>query len=215
MYLTRLKTVLTVALRETFDAEYVHPQFRGIHISIEYPEKRDNFPGVWVDFEPMGELIRAGIDHGEYRESEANPTRAVRFTRYRVQGNATYTVVALTSRERDALFDEVVRTFAFGSEHQSTKDYRRYIETNDLIAINMDFDSIAQRGFAASPGTPWNTDDIVYEATISMNLVGEFMSDNATGELLPISAIVVSPLVEGDSGDDPWEYPEEQDPELL
>ena len=115
MYLTPTKTLLVTALRATFDGDFIDERYRNINIGIEYPEERQDYPGIWVDFEPIGELEHAGIDHTEYSLSDSGSTYA--HTRWRYQGYATFTVVAMTSRERDGLFDEVIRTFAFGTEH--------------------------------------------------------------------------------------------------
>jgi len=191
-----MKTMLTEAMRQTFDSEYVTESLRGIPISIEFPEERQSYPGIWVDFEPTGDLQVAGIDHAEY-EVDGTSGLARRFTRWRCTGFAAYTVVALTSRERDALFDEVVRVFAFGPEAPSTSDYRRVIETNDLIALNMDFAVIGQRGLTSSPGTPWGSDEIVYEGTVAVAVIGEFVSDATTATLAKVTSILVTDLAEG------------------
>lgn len=190
MYLEQTKAMLTIAMRNTFDADYVNPHFRSLPISIEYPEKRQDYPGIWVDFEPVGDLEIVGINHAEYVVQSGGTAR--RHTRWRFQGYATYTVVAMSSRERDSLYDEVVRIFAFGAEHATTKAYREAIEDNTLIAMNMDFGTISPRGFAASPGTPWGTEEIIYEATVAMDVIGEFVADTFTGTLAPITSISVT-----------------------
>ena len=189
MYLRPMKTMMVTALRNTFDGDYVNDQFRNIRVSIEYPEHRQDYPGIWLDFEPIGELEIAGIGHTEYALNSS--ATAIPFTRWRFQGFVTYTAVAMSSNERDMLIDELLRIFAFGAEHPSTQAFRKGVEDNPLIAANMDFGTIGQRGFAASPGTPWNTDEVIYEATLAMNLIGEFVSDQATGELLPLTEIRV------------------------
>lgn len=200
MYLRPTKAMLVTAMRSTFDGDYVTEQFRGLHISIEYPEAPQNYPGIWLDFEPVGDLEIAGIDHTEYLSGEGQVTP---YTRWRFQGYATYTAVALSSNERDLLVDEILRVFAFGSEHPSTTTFRQSIEDNPLIAVNMDFGTIGLRGFAASPGTPWNTDEIIYEATVAMNLIGEFVSDRATGNLLPVTDIEVHEYAEHEQDPSP------------
>jgi hypothetical protein len=68
--------------------------------------------------------------------------------------------------------------------------------------MNFDFDEIGQRGFSAAPGTPWGTDDVVYEGTLAMECVGEFVSNIDTGEIVGvISAIQVTPY--SDKEEDP------------
>lgn len=100
--------------------------------------------------------------------------------------------MALSSFERDRLYDELIRTMAFTREVDQVTEFRSYVEDNDLIAANMDFDTIESRGNAASPGTPWGTDEIIYERTISMQIIGEFISEGTTGSLVPLKRIIVN-----------------------
>src|SRR5215471_1823937 len=151
MFLTFLKTTLTEAIRLTFDGEYVEPDFRNIHASVEYPVEQQHYPGIWVDFEAQGQLENVGIDHREYASNEDGDGTSRRISRWRFQGFATFTVVALSSLERDRLFDELVRVMAFGSEQSQTRQFRSYIEDNEFIAMNFDFDQIAISGTAAVP----------------------------------------------------------------
>jgi hypothetical protein len=188
MYLARLKTMLKEALSVTFDADYPEPDFRNINVSLEYPVRPQDYPGIWVDYEDTQPLRTAGVDH-----SEVDLETSQRIRRWKFAGYATYTVVALTSLERDRLFDELVRVLAFGDTLTATRDFRSYIERNEFIAANFDFDEIEVRGNAAAPGTPWGSDEIIYERTLNMEVVGEVVSDSATGLLVPLSAIKLLP----------------------
>lgn len=193
MYLVPLKTLLTEAIKRTFDADYVNPDFRNLHASIEFPMERQAFPGIWVDYSPIGNLQVAGIGHIEYADPSSTGTSR-RYTRWRFQGEASFTVVALSSLERDRLHDEVVRVMAFGTEQSATSEFRTYIEDNEFLAVNFDFDEIATRGFANTLGTPWQSDEMVYEAEVAMECFGEFISDGQSLTLAPLNAIQVVPL---------------------
>jgi hypothetical protein len=182
--------LLTEAMKKTFDAEYPVEDFRNLLVSIEYPSEKEDYPSIWVDFDPTAELETMGIDHHEVSDPSIDG-EVRKFERWRFQGYASYTVVALTSIERDRLFDEVVRVMAFGKEVASTSEFRNYIEDNEFLAVNFDFDQIGIAGVAATPGTPWGTDEVIYEATVRMEVVGEFVSDGATRTLAPLSAIAV------------------------
>lgn len=190
-YLTYLKTMLVEAVRETFNETYPIEEFRDLHASIEYPAEPANYPGIWVDYEDVDKLKIAGIDHKEYT-AETPEGYIGEFTRWRFSGYVSYTIAALSSWERDRLFDELVKVFAFGKEHPARARFRQYIEANDFIAANFDFDEIEPRGNVAAPGTPWGTDEMIYERTVNMEVIGEFIADNATGDLLPLSRIIIS-----------------------
>lgn len=192
MYLVPLKTLLTEAIKTTFDAEYPVAEFRDLHASIEFPFEKQNYPGLWVDYNPVGSLQIAGVNHYEYAQDEGSPT-ARRYTRWYFKGHATFTVVALTSLERDRLYDEMVRVMAFGREDAATSQFRSYIEDNEFLAVNFDFDEIGSGGFANTLGTPWQTEEMIYEAEVSMECFGEFVSDNEGASLVPLSEVEVIP----------------------
>lgn len=192
-YISLLKTAVVEATRHVFDVDYVEPDFRGLHVSIEFPIDQQHYPGIWVDWEPVGELQTAGINHKEILERDEEDGGDSWIRRWRFQGTVTFTVVSMTSLERDRLLDELIRVFAFGDRHTTTLGFRQEIQANDFLAINFDFDEISQRGFSAAPGTPWGTQDVVYEGTLGMECVGEFTSDPESGGLLRISAVEVHP----------------------
>jgi hypothetical protein len=188
MYLVNLKTLLVRAMKSTLDADYVEPDMRGLLVSMEMPVREQDYPSVWVDFEPVGDLKVVGINHHEIGDPSGDGNTR-RYTRWYFQGYATYTVVGMTSLERDRMFDELVRIIAFGREMPQTAEFRSIMEDNDLIAVSFDWDEIAQRGFAITNGTPWGTDRLIYEATVAMECFGEFISDGQTGTLVPLEGI--------------------------
>jgi hypothetical protein len=107
-----------------------------------------------------------------------------------------FTIVAMSSLERDLIFDELITIMAFGTNAPNRSKFRELIETNDLIAANFDFDEIGQRGFSAAPGTPWNSDDWVYEATVAMECIGEFVLEPTAPVLVPLSQVVLWPYTQ-------------------
>jgi hypothetical protein len=185
-YLSPLKALLVEAVLQTFDGSYPVAAFRDVHCSIEYPVEPQQYPGIWVDYDDTKPLQTAGVDHSETTITGSTTSR---YRRWKFAGYASYTIAALTSLERDDLFGEMVRVMAFGDTSPMTQRFRTYIESNDLIAANFDFDQVEVRGNAAVPGTPWGTDEIIYERTLSMEVVGEFVSDAETGLLVPLSMI--------------------------
>lgn len=183
-YIRPLKTGLVRALQKTFDAAYPVPELRKIHVSIEFPMKSQDFPSIWVDYEDAS-LQTAGISHVEITED------GDRVLRWRFEGYASYTIAAMTSLERDSIYDELIRVMAFARQSEATGNFREGIENNALIAMNFDFDRIESHGSAATPGTPWETEETIYERTIAMQVIGEFAATVDTGALVPLSKILV------------------------
>lgn len=192
MYMTKTKTMFVEGLASTFDQYYPEPEFRGVHVGMEYPIDPQQYPAIWVDYEDTQDLMQAGISHVEYTDPDTHASRA-KFTRWRFQGYASLTIVAMTSLERDRLYDEVVRVVAFGGEDETIGRFSSYIDHNGFIAMNLNTDKIQPRGSAAAPGTPWSTDELMYERSLNLEVIGEFIPDAQTGSLIPLSRIVVLP----------------------
>lgn len=196
----------------TFDEEFPQVDFRKINIGIEYPATQAEYPGLWINYEDTDEVRIAGIKHRELIIKQNGEYGEV--TRWKFTGQISITCVAMTSLERDRLYDEVVRTFAFGRETPALSQFRDKIESNDFIAMNINFDSFQPNGDNQTQGTPWNTDEYIYEKTLSMEVIGEFVGDPSTMDLVELSAIAVegtplpnqsAPWPESPVGTDGWQ----------
>lgn len=195
MYITPVKALGVEALQHVFDDQYPIPEFRGLHASTEYPLRSMDLPEVWVRYSDTEPLRRSGVDHIE----DKNPVTGVTvnpFTRWRFQGSWEFVVVALSSLERDRLYDELVSVIAFATVDSLRGRFKGYVESNDLLDVTINTDSIDSTGESAEPGTPWGTDEVVYERTLAIDMVGDFASDPATGIIVPLSAINVIPTAD-------------------
>lgn len=209
-YLRNLKATLVEALKHTFNGVYPDERLQDLHVSIEYPIEPQEYPGIWVDFEET-ELTTAGINHFEFDEEDR------RFLRWKYAGAASYTIAALSSLERDRIYDEMVKVMAFGRSSESLGAFREYIEDNPHLAINFNFDDIEVHGTAATPGTPWGTDEIIYERTVVMQAIGEFTTDVNTGDLGILSKIIIDARTSPSTEEAPanplhWDVPNLRDP---
>lgn len=194
MFLTHIRTLVYESLREVFDAEYPVEQFRNIHISREYPLRRDHYPAIWTDFDPQGSVRNMGIGHVEWLQGDS---QFGSFYRWAYRGTTTFTVVSLSSLERDRMVDELIKVLAHGRESPQRKEFRSMIEDNTYIATQMNWDDIQMRGAAVSPGTPWGTDDMVYEWTLALETQGEFLSDGNISTVIPISEVRITEYTAG------------------
>jgi hypothetical protein len=210
MYITRVKALAIEALQAVFDSQYPVTEFRGLHCSLEYPVEKSSFPEVWVRYNDTGPLRRAGVSHVEDTDP-GDGGRVPPYTRFRFEGSWEFVVVALSSVERDRVYDELVATIAFSGFDPLRSRFRSYLENNDLIDLTIRTDEIESTGESAEPGTPWGTDEVVYERTLAIDLIGDFTPDPMqAGVIVPLSKIVVTPTADptlddlSDSGFDSW-----------
>lgn len=193
MYMQYLKTAIVEGLRRVYDVEYPVEELRAINVSIECPVSNANLPCFWINYEDTDSLRVAGIGHEELSYAEGEFSR---HTRWRFSGSITVTAMAMTSRERDMLYDELVRVFAFGRYTEPTNQFREHIESNDLIAMNINFDEIRPSGDNAGMGTPWDTQEMLYEKSVTLDVQGEFIGDPLIQQIVPLGEIRVHPYVE-------------------
>jgi hypothetical protein len=210
VYLAELKATVVKGLRDTFDNDFPIADFRNVRIGLDFPINKQEYPSVWVDYDPSGPLRIAGIGHSEYAEEGTGYTSLYRWT---FSGSVSFTVVALTSLERDRLLDALIQVLAF-SRLPGRTGLRDLIEHPDsLIGMNFDWDEVEQRGFSTAPGTPWGTDEMMYEGTLAMEVVGEFVVSDAS-VLVPVSRIEVIDFVATDPDPTtPGGWLEEYDPD--
>lgn len=191
MFISPLKTLFVESLHTVFDEQYPKAEFRGTHCSLEFPVESSAYPEIWLTYSDTDRLRRAGVRHRESLDPVTG-LEVAPFTRWVFQGTMSFTVVALSSLERDRLFDELLSVIAFSGEDPLLGRFRQAIETNDLIAVTAQWDEVESVGEDAAPGTQWSTDEVVYERSLNLDLRGEFVPDPVAGTLVPLSKIEVT-----------------------
>jgi hypothetical protein len=192
-YLRTIKTTAVQAIQQAFQARYPEPDAEGgtqdLFVSIEYPVEEAQYPAIWVDYEGS-ELRTVGI---AYTETDANGNV---YARWRFAGHIVFTVVAMSSNERDMIYDQLVSLTAYAAQSDFPSTFRQVVEGAPLVAAVWSFDTVEDRAPAAAPGTPWNTMDIIYERGFALQVIGEFVSDPNTYELVNLAEIqvVMSPM---------------------
>ena len=187
-FLRTIKTMAVQAIQQSFEARYPEPDpgggSRSLYVSVEYPVDEASYPAIWVDYEGS-ELRTVGIAYTEVDES-GNV-----LARWRFAGHVAFTIVALSSNERDLVYDQLVAMTAFAAQSDFPSTFRQVVEANPLVASTWSFDSVEDRPAAAAPGTPWGTEDVIYERGFALQVVGEFVSDPVTVELVTLEQIQV------------------------
>ena len=188
-FLRTMKTTAVQAIQESFAAQYPAPDPEGgrrsVYVSVEYPIEEASYPAVWVDYEGS-ELRTVGV---AYTETDATGNV---YARWRFAGHVTFTVVALSSNERDMLYDQLIAMTAFAAQSSFTSLFRQTIENAPLLASVWSFDTVEDRPPAAAPGTPWGTMDVIYERGFALQVIGEFVSDPNTYDLVNLTEIQVT-----------------------
>jgi hypothetical protein len=187
-----IKTGTVDALRQAFALVYPEQDAAGgtqpVSVSIDYPVAQGAYPGIWCDFE-VSLLQTAGVD---YTEMLADGTV---LTRWRFQGYAVFTMVALNSNECDGVYDQLVALTAYAAQSQYPSVFREAVDANGLVTTTWSYDTVQGRGQSAAPGTPWGTDEIIYERGLALQVIGEFVTGpgpQAQTILVPLREIIIT-----------------------
>jgi hypothetical protein len=189
-----IKTTAVQAIQQSFQVRYPAPDPEGgakiPFVSIEYPVTEAQYPAIWVDYEPA-ELRTVGI---AYTEQDASGSA---YARWRFAGHVAFTIVALSSNERDLVYDELIGLTAFAAQSEFPSTFREVVEAAPLVAAVWSFDSVEDRPPSATLGTPWGTLDYIYECGFALQVIGEFVSDPFTPALVNLAEIQVVATAEG------------------
>lgn len=186
-YLRTLKTLSVQAIQSAFTVSYPESDPQGgtqpVYCSLDYPVSAAMYPSIWVTYAPAM-LQTAGIDYIEGDSSK--------YARWRFSGTISFTVAALSNNERDLIYDQLISILAFASQSEVESPFRAYVENSPLIESTWSFDQLESAGHGEAPGTPWGTPEVIYEDTVSLQVLGEFTSDPVSLSLVPLSKIIVT-----------------------
>lgn len=192
MFIENTITLWVEAVQHLFGADFPYEDMKGMKVHTDYPLDKASYPGLWVQFVPQGEVKNAGIGHEEWIDVGDGP---IKFSTWTFGGAVEITVAALSSLERAIQIDWLSKGVAFSTSDEANNPlsrFREMVEENDLVGMNVIWESFIITGFAETPGTPWGTDDVIYEATVTLTVHGEFRYAPTTNSLVPLTAIVVA-----------------------
>ncbi len=189
-----IKTTAVQAIQQSFEISYPAPDAEGgdrpPFVSVEYPVEQAQYPAIWVDYEGA-ELRTVGI---AYTETDAT---GAAYARWRFAGHVAFTIVALSSNERDLVYDQLLGLTAFAAQSEFPSTFRQVVEGAPLVASVWSFDSVEDRPSSAMTGTPWGTLEVIYERGFALQVIGEFVSDPFSPSLVNLAEIQVVATAEG------------------
>lgn len=201
MFVANVLTVWTEALKSILNSGNNEQSLRNIPVSTEFPMKAVDYPGLWLNFTLNGDVQNVGIGHVEYADTDQG---TITLLRWHFGGLIEITLSALTNLERALLVDKISTAIAIARVDKNYEgNLRATVERSDLLGMIVTWESFHIGGFAETPGTPWETDEVVYEATISLSIEGECVLNPTTGVVVPLSAIRIYERTDGEP-EIPW-----------
>lgn len=192
MFVANVLTVWVEAIQLLLE-DHPNEDLRGIEVVTEYPQAEVNYPGIWVNFTMQGDVKNVGIGHVEYSTDETTGD-VHEVYRWHFGGFVELTLGAMSNLERALLIDALTKDIAVARVDQNREGVlREHVERSDLIGQNVTWESFTISGFGEAQGTPWGTDDVIYEATVTLVIEGEVVLDPEKGALVPLSAVTFAP----------------------
>lgn len=175
------RTVIT-GLRESFQNTSMNAPDQEYYISIEYPTKETEYPGIWVQF-GIDKLERAGIGMGTWTKDDDGSWGEIQ--EWMFTGRIILTIAALTSKDRDRLADTVLANLAFArgtdlslrnprKDAQEKRGLIAAIDSNPYVFMTLNTDQINPGGQTTTGGTPWAQNVLLYEDSYSITCQGQF-----------------------------------------
>lgn len=149
-----------------------------------------------------------GLFPDEYEPTDNPDFDWRRYREGHFEGTVMLTILALTSEERDRLWDGLANLFLAGRLHPASADFYATLENHDLVAMTIIEGDVNPVGTSTNPGTPWGTEELTYEASISVPVIGQFRVDSHTQQLVSVESIQTYVYREDDPGFGTWAEPQ-------
>lgn len=197
MFIVPAKTALVEALRSVWfidqDGNEINPELTPLdrpyprRITIEYAEEPEDWPFILVQFRPT--LITwTGITPDEiYNAGDEENPAFKRVRQGRFEASCMLQIIALSSEERDRMWDNCIQLLMLGKTRNPTSNFFSILDSHDLIGMTVMEGQIRPVGDSIGVGTPWDADVLTYEAALEFDITGIFYADEYNSDLLPLS----------------------------
>jgi hypothetical protein len=177
-------------------------------ITIEYPEEPHDWPFILVQVHPRV-IEWTGVMPDEIVDAaEGSDQPAFKLIRQgRFEASCVLQIMALTSGERDKMWDNLVKLLLMGRKRDATRNFFTTLEEHDLVGITIIEGTVEPVGDTVSMGTPWDPELISYEASIQFDMVGVFYADEYNEDLVPLTEAAVYEYISFEGNTEPNESP--------
>lgn len=197
MFVKAVKLAFVEAVQAVYEDNDGAP-FKPRSVGIEYPEEEIAWPAILIQFRPAGAIQWTGLNPDEVQTIDHPDYSFESLRRGQFEGSIDFTILALSSAERDTFWDNLVQMVLMGDLQENTNRFHERITQHDLIGINILPTTVTPVGDSIGPGTPWDPDELTYEATLRVSLVGQFVADIASTKLVALGEIRVYPYTDID-----------------
>lgn len=190
-----LKTAVVTSIQNALEVQLKdYPENDPLHklsgnITMEYPLHEGEWPAMWIGFS-FRKLTDTSINDIRYHGTVGNESE---YKLWNFEGNASVTILALSSLERDRISDSFIRMFAFHDLHGSNNIFWSSMESQPYTMLHSAKSELKPMGQTDGPGiaVPWDSSLLGYADSYSFDLNGQFASNVYSGKLVRLSDILI------------------------
>lgn len=203
------------ALRATYDSEWINDVTLTHYnvnrpvpnrITVEYADEEQDWPFILVQISPS--VVQwTGITPDEVFETGDPNFPLVKVREGYFEATVMLSIYALSSESRDRMYDNMLKVVMMGRKNAATKDFFTSLENQDLIGMTVMEAEVSPVGDSISVGTPWNSEQIAYEASVQFQVIGRFYAPEYDEQLIALSGARVFPYTDQDVANNqvPWQ----------
>lgn len=208
MLITGVKIAIVEALVAGFNAINPAPTGRQVgvpssssidltpnSVTIEYPKEMALWPAVFVQFRPSKTQWS-----GLYPDTFTLPSGQYLYGAQAAQidrtgyfeGSIDLQVLALTSEERDQLWDTLYNLVLMNPGNPGSYAFYQSLLNNNLVGMTILQGTVQSLGDTVAPGTPWSPEELSYEASVRIQCVGDFYESKFDLLVPTLQTVVIS-----------------------
>lgn len=188
---TALIEQVTDAVEQVFTTGYPDILLQDPYIGPDLPLTRERFPAIILTYTArktqnlgMGHLIEI------INDQTGIPSIVCQ---WRFEGAMRFEVVTLTSLDRVTLLDELVSMLGFGRFVPVYAPFWNQLVDEAFIDMTLLTQSLNTEGHTEEE-VPWgDTDAKLYKSAVTCDVVGEFLSDTVSSDLIRVAGINILP----------------------
>lgn len=191
-YKVRIKEEIIDALRASFEsADFPNRDIIGnVKITLDYPMDEVHYPAIMVELDERV-IQMAGVGHYELGEDEIGNVALL--AHWRFEGSIKFTIFGLSSADRDILSSALVNMIAFPGANNAYKTFHTEIYDGEFIDMQISSDHIIPGGDSVTD-VPWDAPTRkLYQATYSLEIMGEFFAVHDSGVLVTLDDVNIYP----------------------
>ncbi len=185
MFLKQVFTALQEATAEAF-GKSTDRKIKETAVRIEYQQDIQEMPSCFIDFNLSRQLEPSGLNNERFA-TKADTGETYPVQTWRMAGDIVLSPRAAARAHAIILFDHLLADLCFSNAGNGAM--RRVLDDHPSIAMTLQWDRVSVQTPQPIMTTEFGTDEMFWEGSITIGMVGEFSADPERSVLVPLDEI--------------------------